>query len=75
MTRDPRHFYHRGLPVPPPPSRIDPEDGPIARIGTPEWSAWHDYYTRKRRLFSLKMMENYAAHGVDWPVAMTWPPA
>ena len=75
MNRDPRHRFHRGLPLPPPPARIVAEDGPIARLGTPEWDAWHAYYGKKRRQFSQMMMEHYAAHGVDWPVVMTWPPA
>jgi hypothetical protein len=54
--------------------RVDPKDGPVARIGTPEWDAWKAYYVAQRRMVSAAEMERYKRKGVDWPVTSTWPP-
>lgn len=69
--REPKIRFHRNLPHP---GRVNPEDGPVARIGTPEWQAWFDWYSAKKREFSCSMMEHYAANKTDWPVPSTWPP-
>ncbi len=54
--------------------RVDPRDGPVARIGTVEWQAWQDYYKTNGRWFSAQLQRQYKAHGTDWPVTTQWPP-
>jgi hypothetical protein len=54
--------------------RVDPADGPVARIGTPEWNAWRDYYVKVGRRFSAAEMDRYKRMGSHWPVQAQWPP-
>ena len=54
--------------------RVDPRDGPVARIGTPQWKAWQDYYLATECYFAARLMREYAGGNSDWPTASEWPP-
>ena len=53
---------------------IDPDDGPIARRDTPQWTAWANYYRDARLWFHFKTMQQYKWRQLDWPVPFDMPP-